>query len=102
MWDNLKSASFDKVKHLFVDGGMTANPALMQAQCSLLSRMVTVHERDTCWGVAKGVLTSLGREFKGFKEEKSVTYSPSNAETGALREKYTQWCEMRKGYYGWE
>jgi len=58
--DNLKSAAFANVKTLYVDGGLTVNTKLMQVQSDLVGKLVAVRERDTCWGVAKGVLVSNG------------------------------------------
>lgn len=59
--DNLKDKVFESVERIFADGGMTANHKLMQAQSDLLGKAIVVRERDTCWGVAKGVLTSLSK-----------------------------------------
>jgi glycerol kinase len=64
--DNLKEESFALVERIYADGGMTVNTALMQAQSDLLGKTLVVRERDTCWGVAKGVLTALGKEGGGF------------------------------------
>lgn len=58
--DNLSSSIFEGVKNIYVDGGMAVNSKLMQAQADLLNKNILIRERDTCWGVAKGVLTSLG------------------------------------------
>lgn len=61
MKDNLKDKVFDSIERVYADGGMTVNHRLMQAQSDLLGKAIMVRERDTCWGVAKGVLTSFGR-----------------------------------------
>ena len=37
---------------------MTANPIFMQMNADLFKKHVEVCELDTCWGVAKGVLTA--------------------------------------------
>lgn len=62
MKDNLKEDSFAAVERIYADGGMTVNAALMQTQADLLGKTLVIRERDTCWGVAKGVLTALGKE----------------------------------------
>ncbi len=59
MKDNLKDSNFDNVKRIYADGGMTINKPFMQAQADILGKEIIVRERDTCWGVAKGVLTAL-------------------------------------------
>lgn len=59
MKDNLKEESFAAVERIYADGGMTVNARLMQTQADLLGKTLVVRERDTCWGVAKGVLTAL-------------------------------------------
>lgn len=38
----------------------------MRRQCDLLSKPLVLRERDTCWGVAQGVLTSSGLPFPNF------------------------------------
>jgi glycerol kinase len=74
--DNLKDESFSQVKRIYADGGMTVNTALMQTQADLLAKTLVVRERDTCWGVAKGVLTALGKEGEGFKDQKVHVFAP--------------------------
>ena len=36
---------------------MTINSHFMQGQADVLGKTIEVRERDTCWGVARGVLT---------------------------------------------
>lgn len=74
MKDNLKDKVFENVQVIFADGGMTVNHRLMQVQSDLLGKAIVVRERDTCWGVAKGVLTSLTKELHEFKDQKSEIY----------------------------
>ena len=64
--DNLSLKDYDNITDIFADGGMAKNAQLMQHQSDLINKGLIVRERDTCWGVAKGVLTSLGVEFTGF------------------------------------
>ena len=100
--DNLKEASFAGVQRIYADGGMTANCALMQAQADLLGKTLVVRERDTCWGVAKGVLTALGRTGEGFKDQKVQLYAPREEERDRLEGKYERWCKERLRFYGWQ
>jgi glycerol kinase len=74
--DNLKFSNFDGVVNIFADGGMTVNHRFMQVQADILRKNITVRERDTCWGVAKGVLTSCNEQLKGFEDQNVVTYAP--------------------------
>ena len=74
--DNLKFSNFDGVVNIFADGGMTANHKFMQVQSDILKKIITVRERDTCWGVAKGVLTSCNEEVKGFTDQSVTKYVP--------------------------
>lgn len=60
LWDNIKNEKFNKITNIIVDGGMTANKALMQMQADMFGKQIGVRSLDTCWGVAKGVMTSLG------------------------------------------
>lgn len=43
---------------MIVDGGMTVNKQFMQMQADLFGKIIEVRKLDTCWGVAKGVLTA--------------------------------------------
>lgn len=54
--DNLKFSSFDEVSSIYADGGLTVNKRFMQMQADILKKVITVCDRDTCWGVARGVL----------------------------------------------
>lgn len=63
---------------------MTVNAALMQSQADLLGKTLVVRERDTCWGVAKGVLTVFGKEGEGFEDQKVAVYSPRTNERAKL------------------
>lgn len=58
LYDNIKNEKFKKITKIIVDGGMTANKQLMQMQADMFGKEVEVRSIDTCWGVAKGVLTS--------------------------------------------
>lgn len=58
VYDNIRLESCKDITVIFADGGMTRNQNLMQKQCDLLNKKLIHRERDTCWGVAKGVLTS--------------------------------------------
>lgn len=61
--DNFINHDFKDVIRIYADGGMTKNYKLMQLQANLLHKDMIVRERDTCWGVAKGVLTSLSENI---------------------------------------
>ena len=50
---------FKETTNIYVDGGMTRNKKLMQHQSDLIDKTLIIRQRDTCWGVAKGVLTSF-------------------------------------------
>ena len=52
----MKNKAFDEMTQLWVDGGLTTNPKLMQGQADLLGKRVAVRERDTSWGIARGVI----------------------------------------------
>jgi glycerol kinase len=66
VYDNLILKDCEEIAVIFADGGMTRNTKMMQSQCDLLNKRLVHRERDTCWGVAKGVLTSCGVDFGGF------------------------------------
>ena len=57
VYDCLSMKDFTGITAIFADGGMTVNHKLMQHQTDLISKNLIIRERDTCWGVAKGVLT---------------------------------------------
>lgn len=92
MYDNLILKDCQSLTAIYADGGMTKNPRLMQHQSDVINKPVTVRERDTCWGVAKGVLTSYGLDFLGFQEEKSVVYIPEAGRHKRFGDKYVRWC----------
>lgn len=74
----------------------------MQYQSDIINKPVTVRERDTCWGVAKGVLTSYDLEFEGFKDEATSTYTPNKKLHCDFYKKYQQWCSERIKFYNWK
>ena len=78
---------------------MTKNHRLMQHQSDLLNKAVKARQRDTCWGVAKGVLTSLGIQFKGFENEMNRVYEPVKESAERVTKKYEKWHIKRNKYY---
>jgi glycerol kinase len=90
------------VERIYADGGMTVNARLMQSQADLLGKTLIVRERDTCWGVAKGVLTAVGKSVNEFKDQKVQVYAPRVSEQGKFEEKYERWCKERLKFYGWQ
>lgn len=58
LYDNIKNKEFSTVRKVIVDGGMTQNKEFMQTQADLFGKEIEVRTLDTCWGVAKGVLTA--------------------------------------------
>jgi glycerol kinase len=99
--DNLSAPTFASLANIYVDGGMTANPAFLQAQADLLNKKVTHRERDTCWGVAKGVLTSLSLPSTPFADQKVQLFLPNEQQGARLRQKYGRWEEERRRFYHW-
>ena len=71
----------------------------MQHHSNLLNKSVVSRQRDTCWGVAKGVLTSLGIEFKGFENEMNRVYEPKEEAVEKVAKKYGVWNIKRNRYY---
>lgn len=49
----------------------------MQQQADILGKNIEVRERDTCWGVARGVLVAFSLAPNAFKDQKSTLYSPN-------------------------
>jgi glycerol kinase len=101
VYDNLSLKEYESVKSIFVDGGMTKNMKFMQFQADMISKTINVRERDTCWGVAKGVLTNLGLLFGGFANENTTNYSPNKESHEKFVGKYQRWCRERRKQYGW-
>ena len=63
VYDNLSLKDYKNITTIFADGGMTKNSQLMQQQSHLINKNLIIRERDTCWGVAKGVLSSQDINF---------------------------------------
>jgi hypothetical protein len=81
---------------------MTINSRFMQAQADILSKTITNRERDTCWGVAKGVLTSLAEPLESFIDQKVTVYSPDEQQREKLCGKYSRWVGERQKFYDWK
>ena len=71
----MKDPEFGTVKKILADGGMTSNPLFMQMNSNMFGKHVEVCELDTCWGVAKGVLTAQEKDHPNVEKLNNI-YSP--------------------------
>ena len=100
LYDNIKDKQFEDVQKVIVDGGMTKNKEFMQLQADLFQKEIEVRTLDTCWGAAKGVLSAhnIPIEEASFQ---TTNYLPgTNGQH--IRDRYQEWCEERRKFYGWQ
>lgn len=101
LYDNIRDQRFSKIVRIVVDGGMTVNEEFMQCQANLFNKEIEVRSLDTCWGVAKGVLTSFQIETPETKFE-NIRYIPNSEEHIKEKNRYERWAAKRQQFYGWQ
>jgi glycerol kinase len=74
----------------------------MQLQADLLGQNVTVCGLDTCWGVAKGVMKSLGLDRSITEIESKVKeYNPCEANKEIAQKAYKKWSASKPRFALW-